>query len=125
MAMIPSDWTPYYRLDDGELIGYLRPETETPDAVTPVTLFGHPLADEPGEQWWAEQVLEDLGLSYLAERWELQRPDGGTSRVVITECSPDRVVVKLAEFAQVVGDIPDDLNQQWELSVPTDRLRPA
>lgn len=126
--MIPHDWTPYHRVDDGELVGYLRPAVDDPELVTPVTLFGHPLADEPGEDWWAEQVLEDLGLSYLADRWELVREDGTTSRVVISECSPERVVVALAEFAQVIA--PDgvdrsaeDWGKQWTLPVPTDRLR--
>lgn len=128
--MIPSDWTPYHRVDDGELIGYLQPSADDADLVTPVSLFGHPLADEPGEDWWAEQVLEDLGLSYLADRWELVREDGTTSRVVISECSPERVVVALAEFAQVIA--PDgvdrsseDWGKQWTLPVPTDRLRRA
>lgn len=128
--MIPSDWTPYHRVDDGELIGYLQPAADDADLVIPVTLFGYPLADEPGEDWWAEQVLEDLGLSYLADRWELVREDGTTSRVVISECSPERVVVALAEFAQVIA--PDgvdrsteDWGKQWTLPVPTDRLRRA
>lgn len=128
--MIPSDWTPYHRTDDGELIGYLQPSAADADLVVPVTLFGHPLADEPGEDWWAEQVLEDLGLSYLADRWELVREDGTTSRVVISECSPEQVVVALAEFAQVIA--PDGVDRStedwgttWTLPVPTDRLRPA
>jgi len=128
--MIPNDWTPYHRIDDGELIGYLQPSAADAELVMPVTLFGHPLADEPGEDWWAEQLLEDLGLSYLAERWELLREDGTTSRVVISECSPEHVVVALAEFAQVIAPngvdrSTEDWGKKWTLSVPTDRLRPA
>lgn len=128
--MIPTDWTPYHRVDDGELIGYLRPAPDTDGLVTPVTLFGHPLIDDIGEDFWAEEVLEGYGLSYLAERWDLDRGDGTTSRVVITECSPERLVVALAEFAQVIAPggmdrRSEDWGQTWELPVPTDRLRPA
>ncbi len=123
--MIPGDWTPYHRIDDGELIGYLKPAGD--DLYTPVTLFGHPLSDESGEDFWAEDVLEGYGLSYLADRWTLDRGDGTTSRVVITECGPDHMVVALAEFAQVIAPegtdrSTEDWGQTWQLPVPTDRL---
>lgn len=120
--MIPTTWIAHHR-DDGELIGYLTPVAD--DAYLPVTLFGHPLADEPGEQWWAADELERHGLSYLAETWELLDDDGTWSRVLITECSPQTVVVANAEFAQVVGRPPADIGAPTRLPVPTDRLRPA
>lgn len=125
--MIPSDWMPYRRAD-GELVGYLRPagtDAAGDPLVLPLTLFGHPLSDEAGEVWWAEDLLEQRGLSYLADRWALVDEDGEERRVVIIECSPERLVVALAEFAHVVGRPAENFGKQWVLPVPTDRLRPA
>lgn len=109
--MIPSTWTPHYRLDDGELIGYLQPAED--GLVVPVTVFGYPL-DEACEEWAAEQVLEEVGLSYLADRWQLTIPEG-TVRVVITEASPERLVLASADFHHVVGA---DIGAPYVLSVP-------
>lgn len=125
--MIPNDWTPFHRVD-GELVGYLKPVGTDPAGdglVLPMSLLGHPLSDEPGEVWWAEDLLETRGLSYLADRWVLTDDDGAPRTVVITECSPERVVVALAEFAHVVGRPAENFGKQWVLPVPTDRLRPS
>ena len=118
--MIPSDWTPYHR-DDGELVGYLV--ADVPNLVIPVNLVGHPVG-EPMDVFSAEQTLDDVGLSFLAEPWLLRRDDGTEQRVVIVELDADRVVVTNAEFALVVGR-PSDLVERVTLTVPTDRLRPA
>ena len=72
----------------------------------------------------AEQLLEEAGLSYLAEPWLLRRDDGTDQRVVIVEVDADHVVVTDAQFALVVGR-PEDMVDRVILSVPTDRLRPA
>ena len=79
----------------------------------PVTVFGHPL-DEACEEWAAEQVLEEIGLSYLAEKWSLETPEG-TVRVVITEASPERLVLASADFHHVVGA---DIGTPYVLRVP-------
>ncbi|MFW6597828.1 hypothetical protein ACQBAU_17795 [Propionibacteriaceae bacterium Y2011] len=120
--MIPADWIPYHRTDDDELIGYLQP-TANGDLL-PVTLFGHPLADEGGEEWWAADVLEGLGLSYLADTWELRGDDGSWSRVVINECDRERIVVANADFAKLVDRPSEMYGDRVTLPVPTDRLRP-
>ncbi len=118
--MIPGQWSPHQR-DDGELIGYLVPDES--GLVVPVNLVGHPIGDAMDELA-AEQMLEDAGLSYLAEPWLLRRDDGTDQRVVIVEVDADHVVVTDAQFALVVGR-PKDMVDRITLSVPTDRLRPA
>ena len=118
--MIPADWRPYHR-DDGELIGYLAADER--DLVVPINLVGHPIGSAM-EQFAAEDMLEDAGLSYLAEPWILRRDDGSEQRVVIVEVDADHVVVTDAQFALVVGR-PPEMVDRVTLSVPTDRLRPA
>ena len=118
--MIPADWEPHHR-DDGELIGYLV--AAEGNLVVPINLVGHPIG-EAMERFAAEDMLEDAGLSYLAEPWVLRHDDGSEQRVVIVEVDADRVVVTDAQFALVVGR-PPDMVDRVTLSVPTDRLRPA
>lgn len=110
-SVIPSTWTPHYRDDDGELIGYLQPASA--ELVIPVTVFGYPL-DEACEERAADQVLEQHGLSYLADRWKLRVP-GGTIEVVISEASPDRLVLANADFHHVVGA---PIGHKYVLGVP-------
>ena len=118
--MIPADWEPHHR-DDGELIGYLVAGER--DLVVPINLVGHPIGAAM-ERFAAEDILEDAGLSYLAEPWMLRRDDGSEQRVVIVEVDADHVVVTDAQFALVVGR-PADMVDRVTLSVPTDRLRPG
>ena len=61
--MIPQDWTPVHRPEDGELVGYLVPGDA---GSTPVTLFGHPLGG-PADAGEAEALLLHRGLGVLAE----------------------------------------------------------
>ncbi|MCR4511895.1 hypothetical protein [Aeromicrobium sp. 50.2.37] len=116
--MIPAAWEPYHRPDDGEHVGYLRPDG---DLVVPCTLLGTALA-EPLERDDAETVLDDVGLSYLAETWLLIDDDGTQRRVVLVEVDAARAVVTDAGSALVVG-APADERGRREVSLPTDRLR--
>ena len=116
--MIPAEWEPHYRPDDGELIGYLIPADD--ELVIPTTIFGYRL--EPAmDRFAAEQVLNDLGLSYLANVWLLADEDGSERRVVLVECNADEVVVADAEFALVVG-APREAGDRQVITVPTERL---
>lgn len=117
--MIPSTWLPYYREDDGELIGYLQPVGAL---WRPMTLFGYAMA-EPMAERWAGEVLSEAGLAYLAEAWLYTAADGTESRMSITELTADQVTLVPREFALVVGN--PELADPVRLSVPTDRLRPA
>jgi hypothetical protein len=107
---------------DGELVGYLM--ADEGDLVIPMNLVGHPVGAAM-DVFAAEQTLEDVGLSYLAEQWLLRQDDGSDRRVVIIEIDADHVVVGDAEFALVVGRPADMIGERVTLPVPTDRLRPA
>ncbi|MVA75973.1 hypothetical protein GC722_08045 [Auraticoccus sp. F435] len=125
--MIPSSWLPSYRADDLELIGYLAPAEPGADGeqVVPMTLLGTPLG-APMSVPAAEQVLEEVGLSYLAERWLLRHDDGPLAgqeqQVVVVEVTPESAVLSTADFALVVGS--SRLGEPLRVELPTDRLRP-
>lgn len=115
--MIGADWTPHRR-DDGELLGWIRPDG---DGWAAVDLLGRE-ASEATEWLDAEAALEALGIAYLAEPWMLEGEEAGERavRVRIVEVTPQRIVVKGEDFGAV-----DALTQRWELPWPLPaRLRP-
>lgn len=111
--MIPTDWMPHERHDDGELLGYLAPAGD--GMFTPRTIFGLAL-DGPAEQADAERRLEEVGLACLADRWLLD-VDGRAEPVAvqIVEAAPDRLVVSHVDS----GD-PDNYGTRYTLDVPVD-----
>jgi hypothetical protein len=117
--VIPEDWIPYHREEDGELVGYLVPETD--GLVRPATVFGY-LLGPPTSRQDAEQVLDSVGLSYLADRWLLRLPDRADPIAVrIVEASPTRLVVQNADFGY-----EGDIGARFVLDVPeTGRLSRA
>ncbi|WP_425838672.1 hypothetical protein [Microbacterium sp. PA5] len=113
--MIGADWTPHRR-DDGELLGWIRPDG---DAWAAVDLLGRPAS---GATEWldAEAALEALGIAYLAEPWMLEGEGESPVRVRFVEVTPQRIVVKGEDFGAV-----DALTRRWELPWPIPaRLRP-
>lgn len=119
--MIPADWTPHRR-DDGELLGWIRPEGE--DWVA-VDLLGH--AASGAIEWLdAEHALESRGLSWLADIWMLERGESEPLRVKLVEVTPGRVgeaghvVVQTDDFGAI--DVPVE---RFELPWPSPpALRP-
>lgn len=103
--MIPADWTPHRR-DDGELLGWIRPEG---DDWVAVDLLGR-AASAAGDWLDAEDSLEERGLSWLAEIWMLERDGSGPLRVKLVEVTPGRVgeagrvVVQTDDFGAI--DVP-------------------
>lgn len=114
--MIASSWAPYYREDDGELLRYLVPDGEL---FIPVTLFGYELG-EAADEYDASQILESIGLSYLADTWVLTIPDRDEPiNVQIVEASPEALKVKSVDYGW-----EQDYGTIIELPVPeTGRLR--
>lgn len=102
--MIPDEWYPLRR-DDGEVLGWIRPEGEL---WVPVSLLGREVSG-PLEWPEAEAVLTDLGLGWLAEIWSLELPDGTVARVRIAELTPERVVVHTDNFGAI--EIPVERHQ--------------
>ncbi|HEX5730137.1 hypothetical protein [Microbacterium sp.] len=119
--MIPADWTPHRR-DDGELLGWIRPEGGHWVAID---LLGH-AASDAGEWLDAEEALESRGLAWLADIWMLERDAGEALQVKVVEVAPGRdgeagrVVVQTDDFGAI--DIPV---KQYQLPWPSPlALRP-
>jgi hypothetical protein len=112
---VSPDWIAHRR-GDRELLGWMRPEA---DGFVVIDLLGRPLTD--AVDWLtAEEALEEIGIGYLADPFELLLDDGHWLRVRIIEVSSDVIRVKKDDW----GDINAPL---VEYAVPfpvTDRLRP-
>lgn len=100
-------WVEHRRSGDRELLGWIRPAG---DDVVAVDRLGR---DVTGPVDWpaAEEALDERGLQWLADLWQLTRDDGTVVRVRLLEVSATRVVVKV-----------DDLNAVGEGIVPTYEL---
>ncbi|MFS0910709.1 hypothetical protein AB3M89_02880 [Microbacterium sp. 179-I 3D2 NHS] len=117
-----GDWTPHRR-DDGELLGWIRPEG---DHWVAVDVLGRPASD--AIEWLdAEAALEERGIAWLADPWMLEGEGDRPLRVRIVEVTPDerdapgRIVVKVDDF----GDMTRPATAQYVLAWPIpDRLRP-
>lgn len=88
-----------HRRADGELLGWIRPEG---DGFVVIDLLGR---EDPTPRDWpaAEEALEEKGLAWLAEPWELER-DGEVIDVRITGVSPSGITVKTEDYGAI--DIP-------------------
>ena len=117
--MIPADWTPHRR-EDGELLGWIRPEGADWLAVD---VLGRELT---GEIDWldAETALEEHGIRWLADPWILEGEGEGPLRVQIVEVVPEgdgRITVKVDDF----GDMQRPPTRRYALPWPVPaRLRP-
>lgn len=102
-----TDWIEHRRGLDGEVLGWMRPEG---DGFVVVDLLGRDRTD--AVDWLdAEEVLDALGIGYLADIYELQQPDGSWLRVRIAEVSPSRIRVKKDDWGavgapQIYYDLP-------------------
>jgi hypothetical protein len=79
---------------------------------------------EPVDWLQAEEMLDALGIGFLADRYLLVLPDGSERPVRISEVSPDGITVVADEFgsASAVGANSD----RFRLPFPApDDLRPA
>ncbi|WP_105565799.1 hypothetical protein [Microbacterium halophytorum] len=101
---------------DGETLGWMRPEGE---GFVVVDLLGH---ERTGVVDWfeAERTLDELGLSYLAEPYELLHDDGTWLRVRIAEVHAGRVRVKEDDGGAVGAP---QVYYELPVPVPADRLR--
>lgn len=127
--MIPVEWQPHHRPDDGELVGYLVPDGAL---AVPTTLIGTALG-EAAEPAVAAAALDARGLSALDGVWWCRVPDTLPSgrisadtpgdgwrwrRVVIVESSPTECRVRPAM------PWPEELRSDAVLTPPVgDRLR--
>lgn len=110
-CMDTSDWIEHRR-GDGELVGWMRPEGE---GFVPVDLLGR---DRAGVLDWlaAEELLDELGIGYLADPYTLERPDGAPLRVRIVEVATDGIRVKLDDFG-AIGGPRMDYDLAWPMPI--------
>lgn len=89
------DWIEHRR-EDGERLGWIRSEGEH---FVVIDLLGR---EDPTPRDWlaAEGALEERGLAWLAEPWELVG-EGGVVDVRITGVSVGGVTVKTEDFGDV------------------------
>lgn len=87
--MPPADWIEHRRPEDRELMGWIRP---LDGDWVPVDRLGRTLST-PVDWLDAEAALEERGLRWLSDLWQLTEDDGTVVRVRFAEVSPDRVVV--------------------------------
>jgi hypothetical protein len=104
-----------HRRDDGELLGEI---VEEGDGWAAFDRLGRRLTGTT-DLAEAEAALEELGLGYLADRFELETADG-VEPVRIVEVGPSRVRVKLEDFGAIDGP-----HRTWDLPNPVPpTLRP-
>jgi hypothetical protein len=116
--MIPTEWTPYRRPDDDELVGYTVAEGT---GTVPLNLFGYPLAG-PLDRAGAERVLLKRGLACLAEPWRLRVAEHQEMSVLILSANPDKIVVAASKFGVVD---PDGQRTTLTVEQARERLVPA
>lgn len=107
--MNTSDWIEHRR-GDGERVGWMRPQG---DGFVAVDLLGRDVTDEV--DWLeAEEVLDALGIAYLADAYLMDRPDAAPLRVRIVEVSQSGIRVKQDDF----GDMSGPARPHYELAWP-------
>ncbi|MCS5722541.1 hypothetical protein N1028_11310 [Herbiconiux sp. CPCC 203407] len=123
----PRDSWIEHRRGDGELVGWMRPEGE---GFVAVDLLGR---DRSAAVEWleAEELLDELGIGYLADAYLLRQAGDGSAdgergeagdvaggeagdvRVRIVEVSTAGILVKRDDFGDVTASL-----QQFSLSWP-------
>lgn len=118
--MLPNDWIEHRR-GDRETVGWIVPEGE---GFRPIDLLGRRLTAEPVEWLQAEEMLDALGIGFLADRYVLRLADGTERPVRIAEASSDGITVVADECgsASAAGARSDT----FRLPFPApEELRPA
>ena len=95
-----------HRRGDRELLGWIVPDG---DGFTVVDLLGRPRPASPVDWLAAEALLDELGIGYLADRYDLVLADGTARPVRIGEVSTAGVTVVADDFgaASAVGADPE------------------
>lgn len=90
-------WIEHRRGLDGERLGWVRPEDE---GFVVIDLLGR---ERTGVVEWevAEATLDQLGIGYLADIYELRLDDGEWLRVRIAEASPTRILAKKDDWGAI------------------------
>lgn len=113
-----DEWIEHRRSDDGELLGWMEPAG---DGFVAIDLLGE--RQTASVDWLtAEETLDERGLGYLADPYELRLDDGSWLRVRIAEVSPTGIRVKKDDWGAVGAT-----QLFYDVNIPMDPavLRPA
>lgn len=110
----------HVRVSDNELVGYIA-MTDDGDFV-PFDLLHRP-AGPAGDLADAEHTLESIGLTLLAQTYELTH-DGRNMRVGIKELNRHEVIVSPLAGDLDPGAEPVDLTARWTYPLPAAELTP-
>lgn len=97
MSGVPEGWIEHRRAGDRELLGWVRVDG---DGFVAVDRIGRELT-EVVDWHEAEEALDERGLHWLADLWQLTLDDGSVVRVRVAEVATDRVVVATDDFGNV------------------------
>jgi hypothetical protein len=98
MAML-ENWIEHRRGRDGELLGWMKP---VGDGFVAMDLLGREKTDVV--DWLvAEETLDDLGIGYLAEPYELLLDSGTWLRVRLVEVSSGSIRVKKDDWGDMTA----------------------
>ncbi|MDF2047550.1 hypothetical protein P2P98_15390 [Microbacterium sp. Kw_RZR3] len=91
-----SDWITHRR-PDGEVLGWMEPDG---DGFVVIDLLGR-RSSEAVDWLTAEETLDERGIGYLADMYELRLADGSWLRVRIAEVSTSGIRVKKDDWGAV------------------------
>lgn len=93
------DWIEHRRPGDRERLGWMKP---VDDGFVVVDLLGRPRTDVV--DWLqAEEFLDELGMSYLAEPYELLLDSGSWLQMRIADLSPETIRVKKDDWGDMTA----------------------
>ncbi|KAE8130160.1 MULTISPECIES: hypothetical protein [Bifidobacterium] len=108
-AGIGTDWIEYRREGDHERLGWIVPEG---DGFVAIDLLGERRTG-PVDWMEAERCLDELGLSYLFEPYDMLTEAGEWVPVRIVNASPSSIEVKSEDYGAI--DAP---STAWTLPFP-------
>lgn len=105
--MTPDGWIEHRR-GDGERVGWMR---ESGDGFIAIDLLGREVTD--AVDWFtAESALDERGIGYLADAYELELSEGVVVAVRIVEVSTTRILVKREDYGDMTAP-RIDLEVAW------------
>lgn len=104
--MLKAKRTPYYRIDDNELLGFL---VDDGDSWQAQTIFGYQISRTESRKA-AENILLEKGLSFLTGVWQYyDKDDHDWFPCVIKEAFEQKVIVN--RTTELGYQDPDDYKQ--------------
>ncbi|MEO6941399.1 MAG: hypothetical protein ABI238_07365 [Terrimesophilobacter sp.] len=113
---MPTDWIEHRRSGDREAIGWMRPEG---GGFVVIDRLGRERT-EAVDWFTAEETLDDLGIDYLADKYELRLENGEWLQVRIVEVLPEEIRVKKDDWGDMTAP---QIYYSVAFPIP-DRLRP-